>query len=136
MDRKVRDQKLDSLARCLVRIEENAPKTVAELESDIDRQDILILNLERLVQVSVDAGIAVLLEKGWSPIPDTMGAVFATLAARKTITSDLAEKLKKSVGFRKVCVHEYDKINWNIVFAIVTSQLGTFREYARIIDAV
>jgi hypothetical protein len=46
--------KLESLRRCLDRIESKKPITLEGLLQDIDTQDILALNIERSVQLCVD----------------------------------------------------------------------------------
>ena len=56
MDREVIEQKLESLRRCLQRIETKCPADVALLINDMDLQDIVALNLSREVQLSVDIG--------------------------------------------------------------------------------
>lgn len=56
MDRDIIMRKLDSLTRCVGRIEQKRPHTLEQLMDDIDIQDILSINLERAVQVSVDIG--------------------------------------------------------------------------------
>jgi len=54
MDRLLIEEKIESLRRCLSRIEEKCPSSVKELEADVDLQDIITLNLTRAVQLSVD----------------------------------------------------------------------------------
>ena len=49
-------RKLESLRRCIVRIEEKRPVSVEILKTDYDIQDIISLNLERAIQISVDIG--------------------------------------------------------------------------------
>ena len=56
MDRAVVEQKLESLRRCVLRIESKAPPTAEVLASDFDLQDIISLNLSRAVQLAVDIG--------------------------------------------------------------------------------
>ena len=56
MDREVVEQKLESLRRCLKRIETKCPSEAATLAADPDLQDIVALNLSRAVQISVDIG--------------------------------------------------------------------------------
>ena len=51
MDRLVLDEKLESLARCVRRVEQKRPPTLAALLADPDAQDILVLNLSRAVQL-------------------------------------------------------------------------------------
>ena len=56
MDREVVEQKLESLRRCVGRIEAKSPADAQMLVADIDLQDIVSLNLSRAVQVCVDIG--------------------------------------------------------------------------------
>ena len=56
MDREVVEQKLESLRRCLARIESKCPVDPLVLVADFDLQDIVSLNLSRAVQLSVDIG--------------------------------------------------------------------------------
>ena len=70
-----------------------------------------------------------------SPVPDTMGQTVDVLADKHVISNELAVKLKKSVGFRNIAVHNYDSINWDIVHSIVDLHLKDFSEYAKAIVA-
>jgi hypothetical protein len=54
LDRQVVEQKLESLRRCLLRIEEKCPDSPEMLARDLDAQDIVSLNLTRAVQLCVD----------------------------------------------------------------------------------
>lgn len=65
--------------------------------------------------------------------PDTLGQAFDTLADAALIPPELAAKLKKSDGFRNLAVHNYDAIDWAIVFEICTKHLNDFRTYASFI---
>jgi uncharacterized protein YutE (UPF0331/DUF86 family) len=107
---------------------------LAALESDLDTQEILLLNLERLVQLSSDAALVLITDRNWLPLPDTMASCFRTLSQRGILRSELGERLAKAVGFRNLVVHQYEKVDLRIVFAIVTNHLNDFREFARIID--
>ena len=132
MDREVVDQKLESLRRCLLRIESKCPADALVLAADVDLQDILALNLSRAVQISVDIG-AHLIASMDVPPPGTMGQTFDLLAQEGVLSSELASGLKKSVGFRNIAVHNYDSINWLIVYNIVKNHLGEFSEFAKAI---
>lgn len=132
MDRLIVERKLDSLHRCLARIISRRPADVAELESDLDLQDVLVLNLSRAVQICVD--LAAHLLSGLSlPPPDTMGAAFDRLAQAGILDPALSLRMKKAVGFRNIAVHAYDTIDWKIVFAIATDRLQDFAAFARAI---
>lgn len=132
MDREVVEQKLESLRRCLLRIETKCPSDAATLAADIDLQDIVSLNLSRAVQISVDIGAHLIAGMEVSP-PDTMGQTFDLLAQEGVLSNELASSLKKAVGFRNVAVHSYESINWDIVHSIVKYHLADFSEFAKIV---
>ena len=130
MDRQVIDQKLESLRRCLVRIQDKFPADAAELQSNFDLQDIIALNLSRAVQLTVDIGSHIISTMNM-PAPETMGQTFEILAQQQVLSANVAGQLKKSVGFRNIAVHNYEAINWQIVHSIVDEHLEDFTSYAK-----
>lgn len=129
MDRLILAEKLESLARCVRRVEQKRPPSLDLLVADPDIQDILVLNLSRAVQLCVDIG-SHLISATEAPAPQTMGEVFSTLAALGVISGALAARLRAAVGFRNIAVHNYDRVDWAVVFAISTRHLDDFREFA------
>ena len=129
MDLNVINRKLDSLARCVRRIEAKRPQTPDQLVSDIDLQDILSLNIERSVQLCVDIGAHLLADLELPP-PETMGEVFQLLAVHHIIPNSDADALRKTVGFRNLSVHAYDRVDWERVFEITHHRLDDFSNFA------
>lgn len=132
MDREVVEQKLESLRRCLRRMETKCPANAATLAADIDLQDIISLNLSRAVQISVDIGAHLIAGMEVAP-PDTMGQTFDLLAQEGVLNNELAGSLKKAVGFRNIAVHNYESIDWDIVHSIVKYHLADFSEFAKVV---
>ena len=130
MDREVIEQKLESLRRCLVRVGGKCPAAPEVLATDADAQDIVALNLTRAVQICVDIG-AHLIAGQEMPPPETMGRTFDVLAELGYIAPALAVRMKKAVGFRNIAVHNYEAIDWHIVHAIATRNLGDFSDFAK-----
>ncbi len=124
------EQKIESLRRCIQRVELKTPSSVDQLVQDQDLQDILVLNLTRAVQLCVDIGSHVISETDESA-PTTMGDVFTALQRLTIITPTTCESMRNAVGFRNVAVHNYDVINWEIVFAICQKFLVDFRRFAK-----
>lgn len=60
-----------------------------------------------------------------------MGQTFDVLSKAGMISADLAVRMKKAVGFRNIAVHNYDAINWVIVYSIARSRLPDFGEFAK-----
>lgn len=132
MDRLIVERKLDALRQCLTRIETRRPATVDALVDDADAQDVLTLNLARAVQIAVDLATHVLAQFD-VPRPNTMGEAFDRLQQAGVIDADLRTHMKKAVGFRNIAVHAYERIDWAVVFAIATRDLGNFTRYAQAI---
>ncbi|MCD6122493.1 MAG: DUF86 domain-containing protein [Spirochaetales bacterium] len=130
MENDVLKKKLESLRRCIQRLTDKRPNTVSELLNNYDLQDIISINLERAVQISVDIG-AYLLAQENIKVPETMGEVFTALSAENIIKGDLAERMRKAVGFRNISVHEYENVDWNIVFSIITNNLEDFKSFMK-----
>ena len=102
------------------------------MRGDYDRQDILAVNLERAVQASVDVASHIIAGAAGGS-PETMGECFERLADMGVLDAPTATRMQKAVGFRNIAVHEYDEIDWDIVFAIVTRDIGGFRVFARMV---
>lgn len=130
MDRDVILKKLESLRRCVKRIEDKTPETYEELAGDYDLQDIIVINLERSVQQCVDIGLHIISDLEFSA-PETMTGTFETLKNAGCLSPDIADSMTKAVGFRNTAVHAYQEIDWRIVFAIITKHLDDFRGFAR-----
>ena len=110
--------KLESLRKCLDRIEAKKPETLGDLLQDIDIQDIIALYLERSVQLCVDIANHILSSLDDAPAM-SMAESFERLSEKKIIPTELAQNLKKAVGFRNLSVHAYDKIDWHLVWKIL-----------------
>jgi uncharacterized protein YutE (UPF0331/DUF86 family) len=132
MDEQLVAQKLESLRRCIQRVELKLPDSVETLLTDLDAQDIVSLNLTRAVQMSVDIASHWLAGHSEATAPKTMGQAFDALANSGVIEHELAVRMRKSVGFRNVMVHNYDDVNWEIVFAICQYHLSDFRAFAKV----
>jgi uncharacterized protein YutE (UPF0331/DUF86 family) len=114
--------KLESLRKCLDRIESKRPETLEDLIQDIDTQDIIALNLERSVQLCVDIANHVLSSLDDAPAM-SMAESFERLSEKGIIPNELGKNLKKAVGFRNLSVHAYDKIDWQLVWNILEGDL-------------
>jgi uncharacterized protein YutE (UPF0331/DUF86 family) len=125
--------KLESLRRCVRRIKDKTPSSSASLLEDSDLQDIICINLERAVQICVDLASHIIAESDMRA-PGSMGESFEQLRKLDLISDDLAARMKKAVGFRNVAVHAYQEINWEIVYAIITTRLADFVEFARAVS--
>ena len=75
MDKELVLAKLESLYRCIERVESQHITSLEELQLSLDKQDIAVLNLERAVQLCVDIASHILSDAG-GLVPDTMAGTF------------------------------------------------------------
>jgi len=132
IDKKVIGEKLISLNRCLERIKLHTPTSVETLQNDFDAQDIISLNIQRAVQISVDIAAHILAEQLHEQTP-TMAETFLALSRHGLLDSQLASRLAKAVGFRNIAVHEYNTLDMNILYSIITKEISCFDEFAAVV---
>jgi uncharacterized protein YutE (UPF0331/DUF86 family) len=135
MDKEVISAKLESLRRCIRRIQDKTPTSAAILFEDNDLQDIICVNLERAVQTCVDLASHIVAESDL-PAAGSMGESFEQLHRLDLISDELATRMKKAVGFRNVAVHAYQEINWKMVYSIITARLVDFVDFAKAVSRV
>ncbi len=130
MDQQVISNKIESLRRCLDRVEQRCPDSLDALIIDLDAQDVLALNLSRAVQLCVDISLHIQSSSN-QPGPQTMAEAFTGLAATNIINTLIEQRMRKAVGFRNVVIHDYQKINWEIAYIVATERLNDFKEFAK-----
>lgn len=133
MDRKVVAEKLESLRRCVERIEEKRPSSLEIMLNDIDTQDIIVLNLTRAIQLCVDIGAHIIANSKETP-PATMGETFDKLLTMDMIDDETASNMKKAIGFRNIAIHGYSDIDFTIVYSIINENLRHFQDFAKTIS--
>ena len=63
-------------------------------------------------------------------IPQDSRDAFTLLQTGGILPTELATRMQRMVGFRNVAVHEYTRLNLDIVRAIITKQLDDFRAFS------
>lgn len=89
MNKSVIDSKLESLRRCLVRVEDKTPESIDGLLYDLDTQDVIVLNLSRAIQITVDIASHIISESNMAS-PATMKQVFDLLVGMEVISDRIA----------------------------------------------
>jgi uncharacterized protein YutE (UPF0331/DUF86 family) len=130
MDRALIERKLELLRGHVARVRARRPPEAQQLAADADLQDIIVLNLSRAVQTCVDIGAHLLVDTEQLP-PSTMGDTFTRMAATGLIDADLAQRLRRAVGFRNLAVHAYEAIDWGLVHTLAGEPLRDFDDFAR-----
>ena len=130
MNKLILEKKIDSVLRGILRIESRTPKEIGVFLKDIDSQDIVTLNLTRVIQLCVDIAMHIIASSN-ANTPQTMSESFDTLENLGIIDKNIAEKLKKSIGFRNIAIHNYGELDLELTFKIAHEHLGDFKEFIK-----
>jgi uncharacterized protein YutE (UPF0331/DUF86 family) len=121
--------KLDELDGYVGELRTIAP-TSLEKYSRIEKKR----SCERLVQMAVEATLdacAMLVTGLRLGLPGEEDDLFEKLARRGAISAEMAETLKRMKGMRNILVHEYGRIDDELVFETVRDRLGDFAAFRR-----
>lgn len=119
------------MERCLERIAEEYENAGKKLESDYTRQDAIVLNLLRASEAAIDLAMhATRVEK--LGLPRESREAFALLERAGWIEPELSRRMQAMVGFRNVAVHDYWKLNLQVVESILENHLNDFRAFAEV----
>jgi uncharacterized protein YutE (UPF0331/DUF86 family) len=122
--------KAASIERCVARAREEYQRDPATFATDLTRQDAAILNIQRACEAALDMGQH-LIRRERLGVPQSARDVFALLAQASRIDSDLADGLKRMVGFRNIAVHDYQTLQLPIMVAIIEKHLEEFLQYSQ-----
>lgn len=119
------------IERCVRRAREVYGGLDANLTDDLTRQDSIVLNIQRVCEAAVDLAMHLVrvLRLG---IPQESRDAFELLVGAGTLDRQLADGLKRMVGFRNVAVHDYQRLNLDIVRAILQRDLDDLLAFARV----
>jgi len=127
--------KIETIRRCLKRIEEEYIGYEDTLEINFTKQDSIILNLERTSQACIDVSSHIIRVNNLG-IPKTSREVFTLLEKSSILTESTGIQMKKMVGFRNLAVHDYQNISLDIVKSILDKHLVDFETFIKeILDA-
>jgi len=125
----VLNNKAAIIERCISRIKEEYIGFEDELSTNFTKQDSIILNIERSAQACMDMGTHVIRKKKLG-IPQTSREIFSILEEFNYIDKETSSKLQAMVGFRNIAVHDYQKLNLDIVRSIVEHRLDDFLSFS------
>lgn len=124
--------KAAAIERAIVRVREEYGGDNRNLLANQTRQDAIILNLQRACESSIDAAMHLVRVRRLG-VPQETREAFALLEGAGVIDHNLADRLKKMVGFRNVAIHDYQKLSLDIVQRIIVEHLDDFLSFTKIL---
>lgn len=114
--------KIETIKRCIKRIEEEYANKPSNLEN-YTKQDSIILNLQRMCEATLDLGLHYIKIKKLE-IPQTNKQIFEVLEKNGVIDKKTSVNMQGMVGFRNIAVHDYQSLNIEILQKIIEKHLG------------
>ncbi|MBB6622153.1 DUF86 domain-containing protein [Clostridium gasigenes] len=119
--------KISIIENCLIRIKEvydNDPKNL----DDYTKQDSIILNIQRAVEACIDISMHIV-SKQKLGIPQSSRDAFEVMNHNGLLSNELLKNIKGMIGFRNIAVHNYQKLNLDIIQKVIENHLVDFEKF-------
>lgn len=113
------------IERCLARVREIYLGHESELETDHNRQDAIVLNLQRACEASIDLAMHVS-RKHRLGLPQDARDGFTLLEQAGIIPAAVGNRMRAMVGFRNIAMHQYQQLSIPVLRSILDQHLGDF----------
>jgi len=119
-----------SIERCIQQIRRYyASPSELPFEKDSLKQDAIAMNLQRACELSIDIANHLIKTRKLG-LPQDSRECFALLQRGGLIDSRMAGNLQGMVGFRNILVHEYTRLNLNIIIDVIENRLQLLLDFA------
>ncbi|MBU4185266.1 MAG: DUF86 domain-containing protein [Proteobacteria bacterium] len=118
--------KLSRVEEYLTKLEEITPDNFEDYNKDWKVQMAAERLLQILIEIIIDTADRLIALRSWGPTVSSSDSI-QLLALKKVISAE--EPYLKMVKFRNFIVHNYEKVNNAIVYAILTKSLDDIRKF-------
>ncbi len=118
---KVIENKISSIRKYSKILQRYKKYSREKITDDIDIKGAVERYLYLAIQSTIDLAEATIAYKNFRK-PTTMTEAFYILNEEGLISHELTKELVKMVGFRNIIAHDYEKIDYDIVFDILKNK--------------
>ena len=121
-------RKLAELDQYYSQLKEYENTTADQYSDDWKIQRIIERTLQMMIETCADIAGHIIADKGFR-IPKSYADTFKVLLEEKILDRKLYAVMEKIAKFRNIVVHHYDKVDSEIVTAILKNDLADFISY-------
>jgi len=118
--------KLARVEAYITRLQEIIPDVFEDFEKDWKTQMIAERGLQILIEIIIDVANRLIAIKNWGPTTSSADSI-RLLVLKKVISSE--EPYLRMIKFRNFIVHDYDKVDNEVVYSILTQNLDDIRRF-------
>jgi len=122
------ENKITSIQKYLKILDNYKKYSREEIENKFDIRGSLERYLYLAIQAAIELAEAVISFRDFRK-PTTLKESFEILEEEKVISLELCDKMAKMTGFRNIVAHDYEKINYDIVFDVLNNRLGDIKDF-------
>ena len=132
VDRDLLLTKVGAVRRHLDRAQRKCDTDLPSFLSDLDRQESVLFNIQLAIQSCIDIAAHIVSEEGLG-VPGSTSEMFYLLQENNYLGPQLTEKMVKAVGFRKLIVHAYTKLDLVQAYEIARKDIMDLNEFLKTI---
>ncbi len=129
------ENKISSTRKYLDILENYKQFSRDDITNDIDRKGAVERYLYLVMQASIDLSEAVISYKKFRK-PSAMSESFYILEEADIIPSDLREQMVNMTGFRNIIAHDYENLNYDIVYDVLQNRMINIEKFLDFIKKV
>ncbi|MBI2591343.1 MAG: DUF86 domain-containing protein [Candidatus Brennerbacteria bacterium] len=129
------ENKISDTRKYLKILERYKKYSKEEILNDIDIKGALERYLYLTTQSVIDLAEAIIAYKKLRK-PTTLSDTFYILNENNIIPLELKEKMIKMTGFRNIIAHDYDKLNYDIIYNALHDNLQDIQDFLKIAEDI
>lgn len=131
-NRRVIENKISSIFKYLKILEGYRGYSREEVENDVNTRGAAERYLYLVAQAAIDLADTIISFKNLRK-PSTLSESFHILSEADIIPQGLMEKMIKMTGFRNAIAHDYDKLDYDIVYDVLQNRLKDIEDFVKVI---
>ena len=116
------DDKIMEIEKYLQELSEIIPGNFEEYQENLEKKAACERYFQKIIEAAVDLTFLVIKENKLKT-PEENKEALDILSGKEIISNKISEKLKDAIGMRNFIIHQYEKLNDEIVFDALTEQL-------------
>jgi len=123
------EKKVALIEEDIYRLKNLSNISMKEIISSYEKQAVIERLIEKIITRAIDINQHLIKSLEEKSIPDNYKDTFLILADLKIFSRKFGENISKSVGLRNILIHDYDKIDYNMLYLSIFDCISDYIKY-------